>query len=118
MFFCETLAQLLLSAFVFKPLFLGLSTMVLQMSSLKLSLSFGVDSSASLEGSGILTAMARANCVRSYGTGVGDWIHIMRGIAARRLRGKKSSVESDLRWGQKKTGEDGPRGGAVGKDAH
>lgn len=84
----------------FNPLFFGLSTKVLPVSSLKLSLSWGPDSSASLESLVLFATMIRTDGVPIDGAGVGDWVRIRWETVGRQLRGKKSGVDSDLRWRQ------------------
>lgn len=48
------------------------------MSDLQLSLSWGLDSSASPNGLGVLAAMVKVDCVPIDGASVGGWVHIRR----------------------------------------
>lgn len=62
-FFCETVAQLLLSVLFFKSGFFGLWTKVLRATELELSISMSLGSFAVFEGSGYFAAVSRVNCV-------------------------------------------------------
>lgn len=77
--FCETLAQLFFSTRFFKPLFLSQPTVVFRVSSLELSLSWGLDSSASLESLVLFDVTIKSDRAQIDKAGVGDWVYIRLG---------------------------------------
>lgn len=104
LFFCKTLAQLLLSALLFKPPFFAFSTVVFRASCLKRSLSWALENAASLESLALFSAVVSSDCVPIDGAGVDDWVHITRGAAGRHSRGKESGVRSKLTWKKARRG--------------
>lgn len=100
LFFCETLAQLLFFALFFVPLFLALSTKVLRVSGSELFVRWSLDNSVSLDGWDFFAAVVRVDCVSINAAGVGDWIHVRRGIVYRRWRGKENGVHFYLTRGR------------------
>lgn len=109
LFFREALAQLDILELLFSLHSFGLSTKGLRVSSLELSFRWCLDSSASFDGLGFFSAMVGDDCVPVDGASVGDWVHISRGVAGRRLQGKESGGNLYLKQGQKRR-----EGAAVG----
>lgn len=83
--FCETLEELSISTFLFKPLFLGLPTTALEVSGPEPSLSWGFDTSASFDGFGFFAAMIGVNCVPVDGASVDNWVYIRWRAVGRHL---------------------------------
>lgn len=70
---------------------------ILRVSSLQLSFSGGLQSSASLDGLSLLAAMVRFNCVSVDEAAVGDRTCVRWGVVDRLWSCKKSGVDFNLK---------------------
>lgn len=81
--FLETLVQLFFSVPLFQPHFAGLSTKDVQVSVLELSLMWGLEKSAIVEGLCFFAAKVTFDWVLVGEAGVRDWVYIRRAAVGR-----------------------------------